>query len=260
MSEDALSSPANDRTRLYTAEAVVLRRRDLGEADRILTIFTDRIGKARVVAKGIRRTKSHLAGHLEPYCRTSLLLAKGRNLDIITQASLIAPYRNLHQKEQLIAYAGYIADLLDLFSVEGQENRRAYELLLETLAELDVGEDPFVTSIIYEFRLLALMGFKPELYKCINCGRDLNPETNGFSPSGGVLCPDCRGNLPLTDEISLNALKLLRLIDRGELDVVRRLRLTNELRSEIDRTIRGYVRFTLEREPRSLAVLRTIVD
>lgn len=260
MNEDAQSTPTKDRTRLYPAEAVVLRRRDIGEADRILTIFTDRVGKARVVAKGVRRTKSHLAGHLEPFCRTSLLLASGRNLDIITQASLIAPFRNLHQSEQLIAYAGYVADLLDLFSVEGQENRGAYELLLETLVDLDAGEDPFVTSIIFEFRLLALMGFKPELYKCVSCGRELNPETNGFIPSGGVVCPNCRVKQPLTDEISLNALKFLRLIDRGELGTVHRLRLTGDLRAEVDRTVRGYSQFVLEREPRSLAVLRTIVD
>jgi DNA repair protein RecO (recombination protein O) len=260
VSDETLQLPTNERSRLYSVEGVVLRRRDLGEADRILTVFTDRVGKVSVVAKGVRRTKSRLAGHLEPFCRSSLLIAKGRNLDIVTQASLIEPYRNLHQNETLIAYAGYFADLLDLFSVEGQENHRVYELYIDTLDHLDQGVDPFVTSVIFEFRLLDLMGFKPELHKCIDCGRDLEPETNGFSLSGGVLCPECRSNQPLTETISLNALKFLRLIERGNLETARRLRLSTELSSEIDRTIRGYVGFVLEREPRSLTVLRTLVD
>ncbi len=238
----------------------MLRRRDLGEADRILIIFTDRVGKLSVVAKGVRRTKSRLAGHLEPFCRSSLLIAKGRNLDIVTQASLIEPFRNIHQNENLIAYAGYFADLLDLFSVEGQENHRAYELLLGTLDRLNTGTDPFVASLIFEFRLLALMGFKPELYKCIECGRQLMPEINGFSLAGGVLCPDCRSNQPLTETISINALKFLRLVDQGDVEKVLHLRLSTELHAELDRTMRGYVSFVLEREPRSLTVLRTIVD
>ena len=260
MNEDTLQLPSRERSRLYPAEGVVLRRRDLGEADRILTIFTDRAGKLSVVAKGARRTKSRLAGHLEPFCRTSLLIAKGRNLDIVTQASLIEPFRNLHQSEVLIAYAGYFADLLDLFSVEGQENHRVYDLLIDSLDQLNRGLEPFTTSVIYEFRLLALMGFQPELHKCIECGRDLQPEINGFSLSGGVVCPDCRSNQPLTEIISLNALKFLRLIERGNLETARRLRLSPELRGEIDRTIRGYVGFVLEREPKSLTVLRTLVD
>ncbi len=260
VSDDSLPGPTKDRARLYPAEGVVLRRRDLGEADRILIIFTDRVGKVSVVAKGVRRTKSRLAGHLEPFCRSSLLIAKGRNLDIVTQASLIDPFRNLHENEALIAYASYFGDLVDLFSVEGQENHYAYELLIETLSQLNDGLDPFVTSVVFEFRLLALMGFLPELYKCIDCGKELRPETNGFSLSGGVVCPDCRGNQPLTETISLNALKFLRLIERGETGTVRRLRLASDLKGEIDRTVRGYVGFVLEREPRSLTVLRTIVD
>ncbi len=260
MSDQASTNPKNDRNRLYRVEAVVLRRRDLGEADRILTVFTDRLGKINVVAKGTRRTQSRLAGHLEPLCRTSLLIAKGRNLDIVTQASLIEPFKYLRVTEELIAYAGYFADLVDQFSAEGQENHRTYELFIESLAELDQGLDPFVVSTYFEFALLALMGFQPEIYKCIGCGRDLAPEVNGFSLAGGVLCPDCRAAEPRAEDISVNALKYLRLLERGNFSTALRVRLSPELHREIDHLLRGYVSFVLEREPRSLAVLRTLID
>lgn len=260
MSEEASWQPTKERTRLYRVEGVVLRRRDLGEADRILTVFSDRLGKLSAIAKGARRTQSRLAGHLEPFCRTSLLLAKGRNLDIVTQASLIEPFKRLHSSEALIAYAGYFADLIDQFCAEEQENHRAYDLFVETLERLDQGLDPFVISAFFEFHLLSLMGFKPELHKCIECGRGIQQETNGFSPAGGVLCPECRGNQPLTDSISVNGLKFLRLIERGDVGTAARLRLSPELRRELDGMIRGYVGFVLEREPKSLIVLRTLVD
>src|SRR5258706_6458598 len=73
-------------SRVYTTEAIVLRRTDFGEADRILTLFTPSYGKVRAIAKGARRTTSRLAGHLEPFTRTQLLLATGRELDIVAQA------------------------------------------------------------------------------------------------------------------------------------------------------------------------------
>lgn len=260
VNEQARGDVKNDRNRLYRVEGVVLRRRDLGEADRILTVFTDRLGKISVVAKGTRRTQSRLAGHLEPFSRTSLLIAKGRNLDIVTQASLIEPFKHLRANEALIAYAGYFADLVDQFTVEGQESHRAYDLFIESLAELDQDLDPFVISTYFELAMLALMGFQPEIYKCIGCGRDLTPEINGFSLAGGVLCPDCRAVEPRAEDISVNALKYFRLLERGNLRTALRLRLAPELRREIDHLLRGYVGFVLEREPRSLAVLRTLID
>lgn len=260
MIDEKAAPQRKERVRLYPAEGVVLRRRDLGEADRILTLFTDRHGKLSVVAKGVRRTQSRLAGHLEPFARTNLLLAKGRNLDIVTQAMLIEPFVSLHQNELLIAYAGYFADLLDAFSGEAQENRPAYELLITSLARIDSGCDPFVTSTFFEYGLLSLMGFRPEFYKCINCGVELSPVENGFSLAGGVVCQNCIAFDPRTTSLSVNALKFFRLIERGEFATALRLRLPAGLRGEIDRALRGYVSFVLEHEPRSLAVLRTIAN
>ena len=80
------------RERTYRTEAIVLRRKDIGEADRILTLFTPQLGKVRVVAKGIRKPRSRKAGHLELFTRAKLLLATGRDLDIITQAEGLDAY------------------------------------------------------------------------------------------------------------------------------------------------------------------------
>lgn len=248
------------RVRLYRTEAVVLRRRDLGEADRILTIFSQRHGKLRVVAKGVRKTKSRLAGHLEPYTRTALMLAQGRNLDIVTQAQLVDPYRSVHAQESLIAYAGYLGDLLDAMTVEAQENEAVYDLLVAALARLDCGLDPFLTARWFELRLLQLQGFRPELLHCVACGRPLEPVVNRFSPSeGGVRCAHCGQGDATSIPISVNALKLLRLLERdlGRADA---LRLSAELRREVAELLRAYLQHLLERELASLSVLRLLAD
>ncbi|MGH2469188.1 MAG: DNA repair protein RecO, partial [Chloroflexota bacterium] len=77
---------------LYATEAVVLERRDFGEADRLLTLYTPVRGKVRAIAKGSRRTTSRLAGHVELFTHTRVLLASGRNLDIVTQCELLRGY------------------------------------------------------------------------------------------------------------------------------------------------------------------------
>ena len=81
--------------RLYRTEAVVLRRQDLGEADRILTIFARGYGKTRVVAKGVRKPASRKAGHVELFMRVDVLLAQGRTLDVVSQAQMLDALRNV---------------------------------------------------------------------------------------------------------------------------------------------------------------------
>ena len=94
------------RERLYRSEAIVLRRQDFGEADRLLTLFTPALGKIRVVAKGARKPQSRKAGHIESFMRTKMLFARGRNLDLVTQAELVEPYRALREDLPLRLRAG----------------------------------------------------------------------------------------------------------------------------------------------------------
>ena len=247
------------RARLYRDEAVVLRRRDLGEADRILTLFTRRHGKLRVVAKGVRKTRSRLAGHLEPYTRTEIMLAHGRNLDVVAQAQLVEPYAGLRLDESRIAHAGYLGDLVDALTVEGQEHEAAFDVLIAALDMLARGVDPFVVTRHFEVRQLGLLGFRPELGRCVSCGRALEPVDNGFSASnGGVLCADCAPADPRSLPLSVNALKYLRLLDRDALSTAVSLRLSDPLRQELEATMRAYLRHLLERDLGSLHVVRLL--
>ena len=100
----------------------MLRHVEVGEADRILTIYTLEYGKLQAIAKGIRKLRSRKAGHLEPFSRVELMLAKGRNLDVISQAEAQSTYENLRADLKLIAYGACVIELLDRFTYEEGEN------------------------------------------------------------------------------------------------------------------------------------------
>ncbi len=129
------------RERSVRVEAVVLRHSDWGEADRLVGLFTRQLGKIRAIAKGVRKMHSRKAGHLEPFTRTSLLLARGRDMFIITQAETIQAHTRLREDLLLVGYASYVIELLDRFTYEEGENRAMYRLLVDTLGRLSTEAD-----------------------------------------------------------------------------------------------------------------------
>src|SRR5262245_28381592 len=120
-----------NRSRLYSTQAIVLRRTDYGEADRVVTLLTPEVGKLRVLAKGARKITSRKAGHIELFTRTQLLLAKGRSFDLITQAELIEPHRALREDVSRGAMAHYLCELAEQFAPEDSESAALYDLLAE---------------------------------------------------------------------------------------------------------------------------------
>src|SRR5436190_22864070 len=101
------------RARLYSTEAIPLRRMDYGEADRIITILTPFQGKVRVLAKGVRRPTSRMAGHVELFNHAQLQLARGRDLEILSQAATVASFRSLREDVVRAAHAFHLAELTD---------------------------------------------------------------------------------------------------------------------------------------------------
>src|SRR5512134_1529734 len=116
--------------RSITSEAIVLRHNDWGEADRLLWLYTRKHGKLRAVAKGVRKSRSRKAGHLEPFTRVSLLLARGRESLLITQAEAVEPYLSLRNDLLKTTQALYVLELIDRFTYEEGENRSLYRLLV----------------------------------------------------------------------------------------------------------------------------------
>jgi DNA repair protein RecO (recombination protein O) len=237
---------------------IVLRRRDLGEADRIITIFTAERGKLRIVAKGARRPSSKLAGHLEPFCSTRLLVARARNLDIVSQAETIEHFSALRLSETAIATAGYLAELIDALLPEDQQQETIYELTFASLRLLNDGHDPRLVTHVFEMGLLRQLGYRPELTRCVSCGAEIAPEPNGFAYDGGVLCPNCLRARPDASQLSVNALKLLRAIDRGDIERKFSLRVPPHIWTEVGDILASYIARVTGRESSARRVLESL--
>ena len=246
-------------SRSYRAQGVVLRHMEYGEADRILSFYTLEYGKVQAIAKGIRKMRSRKAGHLEPFSRVELMLARGRNLDVISQAEAQSTYENLRADLKLIAYAAYVVELLDRFTYEEGENRPLYNLLVNTLSWLDEGSPPQTTVHYYEVQLMDLLGFKPQLQVCVACGEKIKPEDQFFSAKlGGALCPKSLSADPGAWKVSLGALKYWRHLQRSSWNKVKNLEIPQEVELELASLLERYLTYLLEYGLRTPGFLKAV--
>jgi DNA repair protein RecO (recombination protein O) len=236
--------------RSFRAASVVMRHSDWGEADRLLTLYTREQGKVRALAKGARKITSRKGGHLEPFTYVTLQLAKGRDLLIVTQAETVNAFLTLHDDLVKTGYAAYIVELLDRFTHEEEGgNPTLFKLLVETLDRIEKDSDAWLSVRYYEMRLLDFIGFRPQLFECMNCGREILPEDQFFSfNAGGVICPRCGAGLPNLDRISIEALKYLRHFQRSSYADASRARTSLEVQKETETLMQGYFTYLLERE------------
>ena len=240
------------RPRTYRAEAVVLKRVDFGEADRVLVVFTRDRGKLSIVAKGIRRISSRKAGHLELFTHADIQLARGANLDVVTEAATIDPFRGLRDDLARTSHAYFVAELADALTEEEAEQPEVFELLVGTFAALAEGTDPRLATDHYQILLLDAVGFRPSITRCLNCRYELVPGKNSFSPIlGGALCPRCGPKEPSARPISTDVLKVLRYLQRSGPPGSVRLRMPEAVAREVGRTLRELSERHIERRLKS---------
>ncbi|UCH42826.1 MAG: DNA repair protein RecO [Dehalococcoidales bacterium] len=246
-----MSSPRN-----YQTEAIIIKKTRLGEADSILTLYTPELGKIQGFARSLRKPKSKLAGHLELLTHSQVSLARGRNLDTITGSQTITSFLPLKTDLTLTSYALYATELVNQFTADHVENCPLFHLLLETMEQLCSGSNLELLLRYFELHLLDEVGYRPQLQQCVICHQPLEPVINAFcSSAGGVTCPGCRASQPSSYPISVNTLKVLRFLQDNNYDTVSKLKMDQPLSRELETVMRGYLKFLLEREVKSVAWL-----
>ncbi len=190
-------------TRYEKTRAVVLSSRPLGEADRIVSLFTATLGRVDAVVKGVRRTKSRWGGRLEPFGIVDLILFRGRSLHTVTSAQLVwAPQLVREDREAMTAAALVCEAAAGLFGEE-EEHERVFTLLGRALREIDQGFDgaalraPLTLGALV--KLLHEAGYLPVLEQCVACGSTERPAVGFSAERGGLVCADCAGDgAPIT--------------------------------------------------------------
>lgn len=245
--------------RTYRCEAIILGYTPLGEADLLVTMFSREQGKVRAVGKGARRSTSKLVGHLEPLTVVKMSMANGRSMDIISQAEVINSFSDLKQNLTGITKGQYLAEIVDGFGAEASPNPDLFQLMIDTLRVVQADPESDMALRYFEFRLLQVSGLMPELYHCVECREELEPEAHRFSPNvGGTLCLDCSPDDAHLRPLSLRALKVLRLLDRSGIAEACRLSIDDSLAEELKSLLKTTVSYWLGKEIRSNSFLDSL--
>jgi len=255
------------------------------------------MGKQEWIAKGIRKTTSRKAGHLELFTHTNLLVAKARTWDIVTEAATVENFRYLRTNLEIIAQASYLCELVSCFSEQDDDNQPLWDLFLlalrvldeqanlfdnpsasQPMVEQDSADDtapqPATTTppapelILYnsallmrwfELHLLATTGFQPQLFRCIGCNEPIVPGPNFLSlENGGIVCPRCAEGQSDMEAIDSDVLKILRHLQRSSWPEVQNLRVRPFILLAAETILHRYLLTVLERQLKSIQFLRKL--
>jgi DNA repair protein RecO (recombination protein O) len=202
----------------YDTQGINLRHHALGEADRIMSIFTREHGLVRAVAKGIRKTTNRFGGRMEPLHCNSLQLRQGRSMEMVLSADTVRSFSGLRTDFDRLAFGLYLAEVLNSMLPPGHPQPVIYDLFVSTLAMLEELERPDLVALWFQLQLLTELGHHPGLEHCHACQRpiDMPAAATGFDLAlGALVCGACRWGRPTVSEIAAEPLLLLRRLRHG---------------------------------------------
>jgi DNA repair protein RecO (recombination protein O) len=245
--------------------AILIRRRDYGDYDLIVTFFTLSQGKVSLIAKAAKKSIRRFAGVLELFSEVDITAAVGRRsgLPVLQEAALKHPFDQIRGLPTRIAYASYWAELIDVWMEDQVVQAELYHLLRHALTELDRGvTSEAVLSILFQMRLLRLSGHRPNLELCGTCRKAvdaLRPNVLAVDlAKGGIACLGCLQCSTDGPHLSKGTIKQLQWIADGDLARAARIRFTSAAVSEALGFLECFVPYHLGRQPRSLNVLRQL--
>lgn len=240
----------------WKTEGILLRVRNLGEADRIVTMYTKDRGKLNAVARGARRIRNRLLSPTQVFTHGRYLIFPGKGLHNLSQADIVHSGQNLRDDLEKFAYASYVTELLDALTPEEDPSEGIFPLLAGTLS---LGEQGRFTLAVraFEIRLMRELGYEPELYHCLQC-RDTLQTKVFFSEQGGVVCDKCVVHVPGSISLSNGTWELMKRLLEWEFTKLKVLHPAADNEDELRRVMRKYLDHRLEYPLKSLDFLETL--
>ncbi|MBO8158668.1 DNA repair protein RecO [Thermosyntropha sp.] len=232
----------------YGTRAVVVKSTDYRDADKLVTLFSEKEGKVKAIAKGVKKPGSSLRICVQPFAHSFLYLSRGGELDLITQGRIMDFYADIRENLGKTLYIAYVMELLDKSLLERVPMPFLYKDVLEVLEYIETRGLNFIVIRYFEMRLLIELGYKPELDVCVNCGQKF-PVMNMFSLSGGgVLCEKCSEIIKPDFVLSGEALSLLKFLAKSNIRTLERLKASEGALNKIERILEKYLEYYIERK------------
>ncbi|HHT68576.1 MAG TPA: DNA repair protein RecO [Firmicutes bacterium] len=240
----------------WRVEGVVLRVRNLGEADRIVTLYTKEHGKLNAVARGARRIRNRLLSPTQVFTHGRYLVFPSKGLHNMSQADIVHSGQTLRDDLEMFAYASYITELLDALTAEEDPTEQIFPLLAATLALGETGRFKLAARA-FEIRLMRELGYEPELYHCLLC-REVLQGNVFFTEQGGALCVKCAVSVPGSMSVSNGTWELMKKLLEWDFSRLTVLHPAAQNEEELRRVMRRYLDYRLEYPLKSLDFLETL--
>lgn len=230
----------------YNLNAIILNRRDQGEGDGRVTVYSLERGKLELTARGMKKIKSKLAGHLEPLTLSKLMAVRGRQYDYVGAAVSENCYGSIKSDLEKLAAAGEALNAFNRMVKAGEADEKLFFLLKDFLQAIDCREPRAARYELYLnlfiFKLLTELGHAPELYNCVNCRSKIMPTGMKFDASrGGLACGRCATKAGLT--VSVTCVKLLRLAEENDLKKLINIKINKKAEDEVKKIIGSFLNY-----------------
>lgn len=237
------------------SEALILRRNDWRESDSRVVLYTKKFGKLSLVARGAKKFKSKIAGHIEPISLVSIMILKGKVFNYLGSAITQKAYLNIKNDLNALYFVGAALALFDAQVKEEAPDEELYDFLITWLKTVDERFTPNLDKnegeLLYDYfavKLLTISGYKPELYHCLDCHKEIKPGSNCFNLRlGGLICPSCleANKLKyLPNELVLisdDCIKLLRIFSENK--EYQNIKASPTIIKELSRLVKALVDF-----------------
>jgi len=232
---------------VFKVNGIVLEEKEVGESDKLFLVFSKEFGKIEVLGKGIRKIKAKLKSFFQILNYISLEIVKGKNffiaIDGVLKENFPYPKRNLMTFRNSL----YVSFLVNHFLKPEIKEESLFDLFLQSLYEIGKGEKSLEALRFFEWNFLKNLGFGMEVLKCPICQKTLKSPKFFFSPkNGGVVCNTCfKDNSGI--EISIDALKVIRVILLQKRDLYFKIKIGRELQKELRKISKIYLSYFLEK-------------
>ncbi|WP_017797064.1 DNA repair protein RecO [Oceanobacillus kimchii] len=209
---------------LEKIDGIIIKTQDYGETHKLVTIFSNKIGKFNALAKGAKKPKSRMAAVTQPFINARFFVYIGTGLSTIQQGEVLDSFRIVREDIFKTAYVSYIAELTDKLLDSKDNDPYLFEQFYQTLLWINNHDEVDIPIIMYELKLYKKAGFAPILHQCSRCGKRENLIRFSIS-EGGMLCQQCAYFDPEAITISGKLSRLLYLFSEVDLKRIGNIRM-----------------------------------
>ncbi|MFA4941085.1 MAG: DNA repair protein RecO [Patescibacteria group bacterium] len=231
----------------YRASAIILSSQPFREYDGRKIIYSLEKGRLSLVARGVKRMKSKLAAHLEPLSLSEIMVIRGRQFDYIGAAISRNCYLSIKNNLSAIKTAGRAIMIFNKLVSQEEGDKRVFSLLkifldfLNKEAKNSQDDSLEIWADFFILKLLAVLGYEPEMNNCLKCHKKISPSDNNFDLNqGGLICKSCSNQNKNILPISDNCIKVLRECLKNDFNDLKKLKIEKELEGEIGNIISSF--------------------